>query len=175
VRVPDDRPVEAELAALCEREHARLVGALGLCTGSPAVAEELAQEALIRAMDAGPRVRDMAAPGAWVHRVAMNLAASWFRRRAAERRAVGRLGGTDRSEDADVAAVLTVREAVARLPDRQRRCVVLRHYLGHPVDVTAATLGISEQAVASLTYRAMERLRRDIGSERTSQEVRDAR
>lgn len=125
-----------------------------------AVAEELAQEALVRVMDAWPRVRAMAAPGAWAHRVAMNLAASWFRRRSAERRALARL--EDHADDSpieDVATVMAVRAAVARLPERQRRCLVLRHYLGYPIDVTAQTLGISEQAAASLTYRAMQSLR----------------
>src|SRR5680860_1449248 len=84
---------DAELVAFCEREHPRLVGALSLYTNNTAVAEELAQEALVRVMDAWPRVRTMAAPGAWAHRVAMNLAASWFRRRSVERRALARPGG----------------------------------------------------------------------------------
>lgn len=155
---------DAELVAFCEREHPRLVGALSLYTNNTAVAEELAQEALVRVMDAWPRVRTMAAPGAWAHRVAMNLAASWFRRRSVERRALARLG--ERVDDVqvdEIATVLAVRAAVARLPQRQRRCLVLRHYLGYPMDVTAQTLGISEQAAVSLTYRAMQSLRARLG------------
>lgn len=157
-----ERTDDAALVAFCQREHPRLVGALSLYVGNALVAEELAQDALVRAMDAWPRLRDMAAPGAWVHRVAMNLAKSWFRRSAAERRALRRLPRENEGAEPDVAAVVTVRAAVARLPDRQRRCVVMRHYLGYPLDVTAATLGISEQAVASLTYRALQSLRRQI-------------
>lgn len=153
---------DAELVAFCAREHPRLVGALSLYTNNTAVAEELAQEALLRVMDAWPRIRTMAAPGAWAHRVAMNLAASWFRRRSVERRALARL--EDRADDSpieDFATLMAVRAAVAQLPQRQRRCLVLRHYLGYPIDVTAQTLGISEQAAASLTYRAMQSLRTD--------------
>lgn len=158
-------PDDAALVAFCQREHPRLVGALSLYTGNASIAEELAQEALIRAMDAWPRLQGMAAPGAWVHRVAMNLAKSWFRRYAAERRALRRLPLDSGASDPDVAAVLTVRAAVARLPDRQRRCVVMRHYLGYPIDVTAVTLEISEQAVASLTYRALQSLREHVQDE----------
>lgn len=138
------------------------------------MAEELALEALIRAMDAWPRLREMDAPGAWVHRVGMNLAASWFRRRAAERRAVRRLGGSVAWEDRDVAAVLAVREAVALLLERQRRCVVLRHYLGYLLDVTACALGLSQEATASLTYRAMQTLRRRLADDDpVTEEARD--
>ena len=166
---------DAALVSFCQREHPRLVGALSLYVGDAAVAEELAQEALVRAMDAWPRLREMAAPGAWVHRVSMNLAKSWFRRAAAERRALRRFPRADEKADPDVAAVVTVRAAVARLPDRQRRCVVMRHYLGYPLDITAATLGISEQAAASLTYRALQSLRHQMEDHPILEETPHAR
>ncbi len=106
----------------------------------------------------------------------MNLAKSWFRRKAAERRALRHLEDRQRHDDSfDVAAVLDVRAAVAQLPERQRRCVVLRHYLGYPLEVTAATLGISEQAAASLCYRAMENLRSQLRERTPMQESPDGR
>lgn len=172
----DEQRDDAALEAFCQREHPRLVGALSLYTGNAAVAEELAQEALVRVMDAWPQVRSMAAPGAWAHRVAMNLAKSWFRRRLAERRALAHLEQQRaRQSDPDVAAAVDVRLAVAGLPQRQRRCVVLRHYLGYPVDVTADALGISRQAVASLTYRGMQMLRATIDHDPAPLEAPDAR
>jgi RNA polymerase sigma factor (sigma-70 family) len=167
---------DAALVAFCEREHPRLVGALSLYTGSPSVAEELAHEALIRVMDDWPRVRAMVAPGAWAHRVAMNLANSWFRRRAAERRALARIAAaTAHSVTSDVAAAVAVRNAVAELPDRQRRCLLMRHYLGFPLDITAATLGITEQAASSLCYRAMQTLRSQLRDDTPLQEIPDVR
>lgn len=74
-----------------------------------------------------------------------------------------------------MAAALDVRAAVAGLPQHQRRCVVLRRYLGYPVDVTADALGISRQAVASLTYRGMQALRAAIDHEPATLEAPDAR
>lgn len=166
----DRPPSDDELAAFCRREHPRLVGALSLYCGEPQLAEELAADALVKAIDRWPRVREMAAPGAWVHRVAINLANSRLRRRAAERRATARLAGrspdADRVEAPDAADALAVRRAVAALPARQRRCVVLRFYLDHDLADVAADLGISTQATAALTYRALRTLRAEIGEDR---------
>lgn len=51
------------------------------------------------------------------------------------------------------------REQLTRLPPRQRRVVVLRYYLDLPVQDAADVLGISPSAVASLTHRAITRMR----------------
>lgn len=163
----DDREA---VEAFCRREHPRLVGALTLYCGDRAVAEDLAQEALVRAVAAWPRLAAMEAPGPYVHRVGMNLANSRFRRAAAEYRANRRhaVTGSDRHEDPDVAAGLAVRQAVARLPRGQRQVLVLRYYLGVPLAETAATLGLSSAAAASLTYRALARLRQELGEQVTA-------
>lgn len=159
-------PDEDELAAFCRREHPRLVGALSLYSGEPQLAEELAADALVKAIDRWPRVREMTAPGAWVHRVAINLANSRFRRRSAERRATTRLGGDDRVEPPATDDAMTVRRAVAALPERQRRCVVLRFFLDYELVDVAAELDISPQAAAALSYRALCRLRDELGDDR---------
>lgn len=49
------------------------------------VAEDLAQDALLKACGRWSKVSTMTVPGAWLHRVAINLANSYFRRRKAER------------------------------------------------------------------------------------------
>src|SRR5918992_733978 len=102
-----------DLTAFCRREHPRLVGALSLYCGDLFLAEELAQEALARVCRDWSRVRRMDHPAAWAQRVAINLANSQFRRRAAERRARQRLeAGAMQHEDApDAAVAITVRTA----------------------------------------------------------------
>jgi len=82
---------EAEFADFCVAEHSRLVGALSLYCGDRTLAEELAQDALSRACRDWKKVRRLGAPGAWTHRVAINLANSHFRRAAIELRAKRRL------------------------------------------------------------------------------------
>lgn len=145
------------VSAFCAREWPRLVGALGLYTGDAALAEELAQEALTRACRDWGRVSGMEAPGAWVHRVAMNLAKSHFRRWRARRRAEARLGGDlpRTSLEPEMADVLTVRAAVAGLSPRRRAAVVLRFYLGYSTAETAVALGVAPATVRSLIHRAL--------------------
>jgi RNA polymerase sigma factor (sigma-70 family) len=146
------------LDEFCRREHRRLVGALSLYCGDPAVAEEVAQEALYRACRRWSQVSQMAAPGAWVHRVAINLANSSYRRRRVERRARDRQRAPAAWED-DLVAAVAVRQAVAALPARQRAALVVRHYGGFTVAETAALLGVTEGAVKQLTHRAVTALR----------------
>lgn len=153
VSVPD------EFEMFCEREWPRLVGALSLYCGDRFVAEEVAQEALARACERWSRVSQMAAPGAWVHRVAVNAANSRFRRSRAERRALSRRHTDGVSVDPDGGEAVAIRRAVASLPDRQRRALVLRFFSDLSVAQTAAAMDVSESAVWSLTYRAMQTLR----------------
>lgn len=154
------RDDEAELEQLLEREHGRLVGVLTLYVGDRGVAEQLAQDALVRLCQHWPRVRRMDRPAAWLTRVALNGAASWSRRRAAERRAYARHGARHEHDvGADRSDVVAVRAALAELPERQRRALVLRFYAGLDVAETAAVLGCAEGTVKSLTARASARLR----------------
>lgn len=99
---------------LCTQLEPRLIGTLTLYCGDRGVAEELAQETLVRLLDRWEQVRALDHPAAWAHRVAINLANSRFRRLRAERRARQRLAG-DRAPEGvvDVAAQLAVRRAVA--------------------------------------------------------------
>lgn len=152
-------PEDQELAAFCRAEHPTLVGLLALYTGDRAVGEELAQEALIRACEHWGRVRVMDNRRAWLTRVAINLANSWFRRRFAERRANARHGIPAAPAQHDAADVIAVRAAVAALPRRQRTALVLRYYADLPAAQVAAQMGCAEPTVRSLTNRAITTLR----------------
>lgn len=152
--------IDEELAAFCDAEHRDLVGLLVFLTGDRHVAEELAQDALATLCEHWPRVRRMAQPRVWLRRVARNLAASRFRRRAAEKRAHHRHGPAKREHgDPDAGEAVAVRRAVAALPRRQREIVVLRWFVGLSVSETAAELGCAQGTVKSLTHKAMARLR----------------
>lgn len=163
------------LDAFCRREHPRLVGALSLYCGDPSVAEELAQEALERACERWSQVRSMESPGAWLHRVALNLAHSRFRRRAAERRAHARnMATAQHHEDDDVASSVALRREVSALPERQKAVIVLRYYIGFDVAQTARLLDLTPSAVKASTHRAVSRLRGQLAFE-PEEEVTDER
>lgn len=165
--------MDEELAEFCRREHARLVAALDLVCGSLPMAEDLAQETLARVCKHWARIRHMEAPGAYAHRIALNLANSAFRRRSAERRARSRLqlGEAATWSDPDSANAVAVRAALQQLRPEQRRVLVMRHFLGYSVAETAQVLKIPEGSVKTHTTRGLAALRTQLGLEVTEDEV----
>ena len=156
--------MDRELHHFCVREHPRLVGALTLHCGDRHVAAELAQEALVRVCESWPTVSQMEAPGAWLHRVALNLSSSYFRRRTAERRARDRYSSRQVEEaPPDHATAVAVRSAVAKLPPRQRTALVLRFYSDLSVEQAAEAMSCAPGTVKSLTSQALASLRSSTG------------
>ena len=159
-------PAEGAAAeAFCVRVRPWLVGSLSLYCGDPDVAEELAQDTLARVWDRWPSVSAKQSPEAWTYRIALNLASSHYRRRAAERRARSRVTANPvHYSDPDTADAVAVRQAVARLPQRQRAALVLRYYADLPVDQTATLLGCAPGTVKALTHQAIAALRASVGT-----------
>ena len=146
---------------MCEAMYPRLRGFLALHMGDPHVAEELAQEALVRLCRDWNQVRKMDNKEAWLYRVAANLANSFFRRRAAEARARKRVEEQATEEVvAEPAEVLALKEALAGLPARQRTVLVMYFYAGLKYTEIAAALDMPESTCKSLARRGLQRLRR---------------
>lgn len=153
---PDD------LVAFTVDQYDRVRGALALFTGDRRLAEELAQEAFVKVCQHWERVRTMDAPGAWVHRVGMNLAISRARRRRVERRVVAQIGALrpDSTPGADACVEDDeLRRAVLSLPPDDRAALVLRFHTDLSVADTATVLGIPEGTVKTRTRRAVAALR----------------
>lgn len=154
----DSRP---EFATFCYEQHPRLVGMLSLYCGDVHLAHDLAQETLARACHRWSQVQTMDSPSAWVHRVALNLARSAFRTSSRRRAAVERLQARSdaRTGQADPADAVAVRDAVAKLPERMRRALVLRYYADLPVADVAELMTCPEGTVKTLTFQAIAALR----------------
>jgi RNA polymerase sigma-70 factor (ECF subfamily) len=150
---------DAGLTEFCRIEWPRLVGSMSLYLGRRDLAEDLAQEALIRVGARWDEVRQASSPSAWAHRVAFNLAKSHGRREAAwarlRLRAVPR-ADTDQPDSADA---LAVRAAVASLPTVQREAVILRYFADLPIRDVAAVMECPENTVKTHVRRACARLR----------------
>ncbi|MGY6502683.1 MAG: SigE family RNA polymerase sigma factor [Acidimicrobiales bacterium] len=147
------------LVEFCHDEYTRLVGTLTLYTGDADLALDLTQGALARVCREWDTVSTMDAPGAWAHRVAINLANSTFRRRAVEWRHARRRRSTEVAPPSDGAESLALRAAVADLPRRQRAAVVLRYWRDLSVDDTAEVMGCAPGTVRALTHQGITRLR----------------
>ena len=161
-----------ELEAFCRDEYARVVGSLSLYCGDAAVARELTQDVMAIACRDWARLRNADLPSAWLHRVGINVANSYFRRKVAERRALQRLGPQTPTEYEDDTGATAVRKLVADLPRRQKAAIVLRFFCEFSVRETADAMGCAEGTVKALTHKGLHRLRREI--ETKGWEVADA-
>jgi RNA polymerase sigma-70 factor (sigma-E family) len=151
-----------DVREFCQAEYPRLVGILHAQCGDRGTAEELAQETLVRVWANWAKVSTMESPRAWAHRVALNLATSWFRSRAAQRRALARLDARPielPNTSPDSTAGDDVRRILVEVPERQRTALVLRYYADLSVGEVAIAMGCQPGTVKSLTSQAIARLR----------------
>lgn len=155
----------AELIAFCEDSYPKLVRILGLYSGSREIAEELAQETLARVWRHWGKVRRLDNPPAWAQRVGLNLAKSHFRSSAAERRANKRIDSRTANSyvEPDAADKQAVRDAISRLPDRQKTVLLLHYYLDLPFAEVADWMNAPVGTVKSLAHRALKKLREEEG------------
>ncbi|GAB7042880.1 MULTISPECIES: RNA polymerase sigma factor [Catenuloplanes] len=141
-----DHPPE-EFADLYRGHFHRLAVQLYAYLGDHAEAQDLVQEAFCRALERWPAVRGYDDPPAWVRRVAWNLATSRMRRvQVALRHLAGQREQHAAGPEPDHVDLV---RALAALPARQRRAVVL-HYLGA---LTTAEIAAQEE-VAEGTVRS---------------------
>ena len=138
----------------------RLTRAAYLVVGDLAEAEDLAQEALVRAAARWPRVRRMANPYGYTRKVLFHLALEEVSRR--HRHADRSVLLIDPRQDdpvEDLAASYDLSEAMTKLPRGQRATLVLRYWEQLSEAETAEALGCSVGTVKSQTSKAIVRLR----------------
>jgi RNA polymerase sigma-70 factor (ECF subfamily) len=155
---------------MCQQEHPRLVGMLGLYCGERDVAEDLAQEALIRLCRDWRRVRKLDAPERWLHRVAINLAHSHYRRKTIERRALSLLESRSRHET-DLHRDIESLDLLKNLPHRQKAALLLHYYLDMTVPEVAQVMEIPDGTAKTLIHRATRALSADPGIEEVRNET----
>jgi len=146
------RDAEFEAYVAAARPRLRRL-AYSLC-GDWYTADDVVQTALAKLYVAWPRVRRASDQDAYVRRTVARTTIDESRR--PWRRERSGLDGVDRPQhDSDVPARRDLVAALQRLPEMQRKTVVLRHWLGLSVAETAEDLGISQGTVKSHTSRAL--------------------
>ncbi|SDY61798.1 RNA polymerase sigma factor [Hymenobacter psychrophilus] len=164
-----------------QRYGARVLNTcLGLVPHRPD-AEDLTQEVFVEVYTQLAGFRGEAKLSTWVYRIAVNKCLEWQRYRKRQKRFafLTSLFGTDDGEllhdppDYEHPGVLAerqeqatiLRQAVARLPERQQVAFTLFHLEGLPHQEIADALGLgSVGAVESLLHRARATLRQRLGA-----------
>lgn len=161
---------EAAFRLLVDRWQGDVLTFLVHMTGSRDDAEDLAQETFVRVFRQAGRYRAEGRFRSWLLRIAGNLARSRGRRRRLlqwlpldlERHDVAAATpAADRGVESEQTARV-VREAIARLPERQRQALVLHRFGGLRYTEVADTMGTSLAGVESLIQRALAGLRSDL-------------
>ncbi len=137
----------ADLARLAHRVAYRI-------TNDAAEAEDLAQEAMARALVRWRRIEPYAE--AWVVRVVTNLAIGRWRRR----RPALPIPGHRPSHEAEAALRIDLAAALRTLPPRQREVITLRYLADLPEARVAELLGCTNGTVKQHTHRGLASLRR---------------
>lgn len=166
-----------ELERFCADAYPQLVAALTHHCGDRELAQEFAQEALVKACRRWSTVQSMDAPVGWCYRVGVNMANSWFQRKRIERRIQqARPRNEPVHHDPDGADTVAVRRALDRLTETQREAVICRYYLDLSAQQTAEVLRSTPGAVRAATHRAVQTLRDvlDVNLTMDQQEATDA-
>jgi RNA polymerase sigma-70 factor (ECF subfamily) len=166
---------EEAVEALYRRHWPRAHRAAYLIVHDPAVAEDIAQEAFLAALRALDRFDWRRPFGPWLHRIAVNRAIDWARRRALRREVLpGESAATDpvehpaapHSDPAGGGARPVGEEmlaALAALPADQRGVVVLRYLLDYTPGEIASMLELPRGTVNSRLRRGLDRLGEALG------------
>ena len=166
--VPDQAYVqpaaEGSFDAFFRREYAPMVALAAAVSGSTEAAEDVAQEAMLRARRHWERVRAYDRPGTWVRRVTINLAISSRRRLAAEAKA--RLAWWERREPAEHPEPLDpeLLGALRALPPHQRAAVSLHYLEDRSTAEIADLLGCSESTARVHLHRGRLALAKHLGA-----------
>jgi RNA polymerase sigma-70 factor (sigma-E family) len=152
---------DAEFAEFANGAFYRLRRAALLMTGNEQQAEDAAQSALVKTYASWRRVKRQD-PYAYSRQIMVNhLKDQWRRPIREDPQGFESLPEPAAVNDFadDVTARRWVIAALAKLADRERAVVVLRHYLDLSEKEVAAELGIAIGTVKSLNYRALAKLR----------------
>ena len=173
---------EADFERLYLRSRQRILITLTGMLGNRAAAEDCTQEAFARAFKAWKSWRPEAPAEAWVHRIGINVAVSyWRRQRLREAGEIVRRLGQCRDHWHDGGAVRRLGQpasppspavlaersdlvrALRKVPPKQAAALVLRHFHGYTNREIAASLGIPERTVASRLAAARAQLQAVLG------------
>ena len=164
---------------LVERHSRRLFRLAYRMTGNEQDAEEIVQDALVRAYRRLDRFEQRSNFGTWVYRICANCALDRMRKQRSEdsHRQIANDPADDTAGPLETAASdapgpdrlaisgelgAGVRAAMNSLSATERAAFVMRHVDGHSIEEIAETLGLNIGATKNSVFRAVQKLRRHL-------------
>ncbi|QSB05864.1 RNA polymerase sigma factor [Natronoglycomyces albus] len=144
---------EADFTDLYEAHFAQLTAQIYAYLGDGTEAQDLVQEAFLRAWQRWNSIGGYDDPVAWVRRVAWNLAASRHRRNSVMRRFLLKSKPPEPAPGANPDHVALV-EALGQIPPKQRRAIVMHYVADMPIADIAVATGAKPGTVKSWLHRA---------------------
>lgn len=165
-----DAERDARVANLFDAHYAPLCRLAYVILGDSQMAEEMVMEALLKTFTGFRRIRDLDRADVYLRRAVVNLCRSKIRRKSIEMRvnATVHHRGERRAphwdpEQHEISRV--VLDAVRKLPERQRACVVLFYYEDLPEAQIAEVLDCSVGTVKSQLSKSRAKLQKWLGSQ----------
>ncbi|MDH6440352.1 RNA polymerase sigma-70 factor (sigma-E family) [Streptomyces sp. SAI-144] len=135
-----------------------------LTAGDTHLAEDLVQESLGRIYVRWSRISVVGNPAAYAQTVLVRVFLTHQRRRSSRERATDVLPEVA-AAGVDTPLRLTLLDALARLPAKDRAVVVLRYWEDRSIEETAGVLNASAAAVRTRCTRALKQLRELLGED----------
>jgi RNA polymerase sigma-70 factor (sigma-E family) len=170
-RVDVDRDREVE--ALFNKHYMPMCRLAFVILGDSYLAEETVMDSLLKTFSGWRRIRDPERAEFYLKRAVVNQCRSKIRRKMVEKRAsalMDRSGAISTWDPEHSETRRVVWEAVRKLPERQRACVVLRYYEDLPENEIAEVLDCSVGTVKSQLFKARQKLESFLEAERSGGE-----
>jgi RNA polymerase sigma-70 factor (ECF subfamily) len=158
--MPSTAPV-AGFSDLYERNYEAVFRAALRITGNPADAEDVLQTVFVRVLARGGDVEDMAVPGAYFRRAAVNAALDVLRRREVRAESVYD-GEAQHAVQPPVLLKERLRRALAILDRDDASLFLLRHVEGLSIEELADTFEIEKNNVTVRLHRIRLRLQAEM-------------
>ncbi|MDH3787203.1 MAG: RNA polymerase sigma factor [Xanthomonadales bacterium] len=159
-----DRMAFREL--VLEHSHAMFRLAWRLC-GDENAADDIVQEAFIKAWRKIGDFRMQSGFRSWLHRITVNTAMDYLRKQARVKQhetAAPELeclaaGSSHPKHDVQIDVQEQTRAAMMNLSDTERAALMLRHFEGHSIKEIAQILDLSSSACKQAVFRAVKKMR----------------
>jgi len=152
-------------------EHSRAMFRLAWrLTGDESLAEDVVQEAFIKAWRKMDTFKMESGFRSWLHRITVNTAMDQLRKRSRREHfevsepdwAEDRHSATASKQDVQLDVQVQTQAAMMNLSDTERAALMLRHFEGHSIAEIAQILNLTTNACKQTVFRAVKKMRAEL-------------